>query len=72
MDQQIPRFFLDEDADVAVQQKPAQRLEILAALGRFDGQRNVAAALGGAMIAQNLARLEVLASERERLLIGDC
>jgi hypothetical protein len=61
VDLQVPGPFLDEDARLVVQQKPAERIKILAPLGRIERQREIAAALGNAIFAQALARRQIFA-----------
>src|SRR5262249_1719070 len=62
MDLQKPGPFLDEDAGQPVQQKPAKGFEILPPFGSIERQGEIAAALGDAVIAQRLARFQILTS----------
>jgi hypothetical protein len=62
IDQQVPGAFLDEQGRPIVEQEPAEVLELLVRRGLVDGQGEVAAALGRAMVAKALTRLEVLAA----------
>jgi hypothetical protein len=61
VDQQVPVVVLDEHRGLVVQEIPADVLEVLPRGGRFDRQGEVSTALGGAIIAQDVAGREVLA-----------
>src|SRR5689334_2264418 len=52
---QVPRLFFNEDTGLAMQQEPAERVEIFSPLGRVKRQSEIPAALRHAVIAETLA-----------------
>lgn len=61
VNQQVPRFVLDEDRGAVVQQIPTDEIQILLRGGGIDRHRKVAAALRCAVGAQDFARRHILA-----------
>lgn len=56
MDEQVPRFVLDENSRAVVEKIPANEIEILMGARCFDRHRKIATALGCAISTQDLAR----------------
>ena len=56
---QEPSLAIDEQRDFSVDHVPAEVIEIFASHRRFDRQGEVLAALGGAVLAENLTRFEI-------------
>lgn len=59
VDHQIPRFAIDENGDSAVDQVPAEVVEILLDFRRFDRQSEVPAALRGTVVTETFAGFQV-------------
>lgn len=53
--QEIPTVVFDEHASLTMQQEPTYVVEVLTAIGGVDGEREIPAALGVAVVAQTLA-----------------
>lgn len=62
MYQQVPNVFVQKNGSTIVQQIPPDELEIGKLGGCFDRQREVAAALGGAVFAQVLVRSKIFSA----------
>lgn len=61
-DLQVPRPFVNEDYDAAVDHVPVDVFEVLPFGRSFDWQCEVAAAVSGAMLAENFAFRQIFAS----------
>src|SRR5208282_151977 len=59
LDQQIPLLLDDINQGLAMGQMPANRIEFVPGVRRVDRQREIAAALAGAEVAQALTALEL-------------
>ena len=62
VDQQIPGAVIHEDRRLLVQQIPADVVVFFPRLRRINGEREVPAALGGAVVAQAFPRPQILAA----------
>lgn len=63
VDHQIPRPLIDKERDSSVCHVPADAVEIVPGFGGIDRQGEISAAFGCTVLAEHLARLEVLAAE---------
>lgn len=70
MDEQVPIVVVLEDARPFVQQVPADVLEVFELGGSFDGQGEIAAALGGAVLAEDFALGEFVAFDNREAKAG--